>query len=431
MNEVELGQSGIRRNQPKSMNGLSHDTGKPPLNQAGVGNTNDIAIFLDLDNLVIGAKQANLTFDINLILDHIKRMTNGRIVLRRSYGDWRQNQQLMKDLAVAGFSAQSTIRINNFSKNLADMQIVVDTMDTLIDGHQYSTYVLITGDRDFTPLVQSLRKRGKHVIGLGVKHTASRSFVSLCDEYVFYEDIVPSQKLTDIQVEELLQQAVEELLEEEPQVRASIVRQRLSELSNGAFDKSTHAEGSFRKFLEKYGHILEIKQVNTTLYVRHPQKQEQQRPLYERYRSKLKKQRLRIVPAEQRFPVLKDMISILQTQHHLRWRELIDMLADQYEKQNKDLSKNTINAVLLVARRAQVIHTLKGKSLSTATVSLELKGVKPFQEGVMRCDAVYLREMLALSEPFDLEEAALALYYSPGHVRYLKVVMKHIDQMEA
>lgn len=399
-------------------------------NRSASEHTKDVAIFLDLDNLVIGAKQANLTFDINLILDHIKQITNGRIVLRRSYGDWRQNQQLMKDLAIAGFTTQSTIRINNFSKNLADMQIVVDTMDTLIDGHQYATYALITGDRDFTPLVQSLRKRGKHVIGLGIKHTASKSFVSLCDEYIFYEDIIPSPKLTDAQVEALLQKALASLLQNEKQVRASVLRQHLSELSNGAFDKTPHADGSFRKFLENYGHLVEIKQVNTTLYVQHPQKQESQRPLHLRYRSKLKNQKLRIVAVEPRFTILKDLIVILQQEEQIRWRSLIDRLGEKYQAEGKSFSNNIINAVMLVARRAQVLQTLKGKSLSTAPVLLDIKGEKKFQEAVMRCDATYLRAILALPEPFDLEEAAYALYYTPGHLRYLQAVMKTIDQMD-
>ncbi|PJF20204.1 MAG: NYN domain-containing protein, partial [Phototrophicales bacterium] len=76
------------------------------------------------------------------------------------------------------------MRLNNFTKNLADMQIVVDTMETLVDNQEFGIYVLLTGDRDFTPLVQTLRKRGKYVIGAGLKHTASRSFVNLCDEYI-------------------------------------------------------------------------------------------------------------------------------------------------------------------------------------------------------------------------------------------------------
>ena len=141
--------------------------------------TNDVAVFLDLDNLVIGAIQVNLSFDINLVLDHIKKSTNGRIVLRHAYGAGKQSQNQLQELAQAGFVVQSATRVNSFSKNLADMQIVVNAMDTLVDGHQYSTYVLMSGDRDFPPLVQSLRKRGKHVIGVGIRHTSSESLVEL------------------------------------------------------------------------------------------------------------------------------------------------------------------------------------------------------------------------------------------------------------
>ena len=385
---------------------------------------NDVAIYLDLDNIVIGAKQANLPFDINLILQHVKQLTKGRIVLRRSYGDWRQSQQLLKELASAGFTTQSAVRLNNFSKNIADMQIVVDTMDTLIDGHQYSTYVLVSGDRDFTPLVQSLRKRGKQVIGMGIRHTASRSFVDLCDLYVFYEDIVPAPKMTDVQVKNLLANALQELLAAESRVRASVLKQKMSTLSNGAFDKSQYADGSFRKFLEKFPQIVEIQQVNTTIYARLPQSEIQQKKIFEHYRTSLKKRKIRIVPAEIRFRVLKDMVQHLQEKTGCYWRGLIDALAEQYKQENRDISKNLINATLLVARRAQIIRTLKGQSLATAPVELVLSGEKIFQEAVMRCDAVYLQEIIDLPESFDLNEATQALYYPSKQARYLKVVMK-------
>ena len=391
---------------------------------------NDVAIFLDLDNLVIGAKQAGMVFDINLVLDCIKEVTNGRIVLRRSYGDWRQSQQLMKELASAGFTTQSTIRLNNFSKNLADMQIVVDTMDTLIDGHTYSTYVLMTGDRDFTPLVQSLRKRGKHVIGLGVRNTVSQSFVDLCDQYIYYEDIVPQQALTDADVEVLLSEAVDSLLKDEKRVRASVIKQHMSEASNGAFDQSKYAEGGFRKFLKKYPQIVEIQQVDTTLYVRKPKQVQAEKPLYLRYRTALKKNKLRIIPTEQRFVILKGIISALDEKPQIGWRELIDALAERYAAEGKEISKNMINALLLLARQADVVHTLKGKSLSTAPVTLYLTGSKVFQEAVMRCDAVYLQAILELPEPFDMEEAALALYYNTGHVPYLKQVLARFGKIE-
>ncbi|HEX6386245.1 MAG TPA: NYN domain-containing protein [Anaerolineae bacterium] len=395
----------------------------------GTQMTNDVAVLLDLDNLVIGAKQANLTFDINLILDYIKKLTNGRIVLRRSYGDWRQSQKLLKELATAGFTTQSTVRLTAYSKNLADMQIVVDTMDTLIDGHQYSTYVLITGDRDFTPLVQSLRKRGKQVIGVGIKHTASRSFVSLCDHYIFYEDLIPKPKLTDAQVEYLLAQALDDLLEDGGRVRASVLRQRMSELSKGNFDQSPYAEESFSKFLARYPHLVEVEQVKTTVYVRRAA-QQPVRELYLRYRTALKKQKLRVVAADKRFVILKDLIACLKEQSEVRWRELIDMLAEKYRSADKGISKNEINAVMLLARRAQVLRTLKGRSLSTAPVLLELKGDKLFQEAVIRCDASYVEEILASSEPFDVAEAALALYDTEKYTPYLQKVIKTLPRLE-
>ena len=392
--------------------------------------SNDVAILLDLDNLVIGAKQINLSFDINLVLTHIKQLTNGRIVLRHSYGDWRQDQQLMRELATAGFVTQSAIRLNNFSKNLADMQIVVDTMETLLDGHEYSTYVLMTGDRDFTPLVQALRKRGKQVIGLGVKHTTSQSFASLCDQYIYYEEIVPAPQMSDAQVEELLSRSLHQLLTNEVRVRASVLKQHMSDSSKGVFDKSNHAEGSFRKFLERYAHLVLVEQVGTTIYVTKPEKKETpETPLHVRYRRELKKQRLRIVKRETRFTILKDLIRHLSINEQVRWRELIDTMAEEYKTKEKNISKNAINAMLLLARRAQVIHTLKAKSLSLAPVKIEVKGAKALQEAIMRCDAVYVKEILALADEFDEAEAAVALYYEPKYAHYLKTLIKNFERL--
>ena len=232
---------------------------------------NDVAIFLDLDNIVIGAIEANLTFDINLILEAIRGKTNGRIVLRRAYGDWRQRENLTKELATAGFELQSTIRLNSMSKNLADMQMVVDSMGTLVDGQSFSTYVLITGDRDFVPLVQGLRKRGKQVIGMGVRHTSSGSLVNLCDDYVYYDDLASTAlKMVEEQVVELLQRAVDQLLQTESSVPASLLKQRMQALSKGAFNRSPQGKGSFSKFLNSYPAVIETYQEETTLYICRP-----------------------------------------------------------------------------------------------------------------------------------------------------------------
>lgn len=392
--------------------------------------TNDVAVFLDLDNLVIGAKQANLHFDINLILEHIKKVTNGRIVMRRSYGDWRQSREQLKDLASAGFTTQSTVRINNFSKNLADMQIVVDAMDTLVDGHQYSTYVLMTGDRDFTPLVQTLRKRGKQVIGVGVKHTASGSFVALCDRYIFYEDIVPTPILDEKKVRDLLGQALGELEEKYQQVRASVLKQRMNELSSGAFDNSHFGEGNFSTFLGEHPDLVQTKMVDTTMYVHSPQRQQPERALHLRYRTALKKQKLRVIEPPQRFAILRDVIVTLRREPGMQWRPLIDHLYEKYQKEGEDeISKNAINSVLLVAREAEVIDPQKDQSLARAPVHLSLNGQKIVQEAILRCDKIYLRALTELDdEPFDMAAATETLYESPKYQSYIKTLLRQIEK---
>ncbi|MCB0012671.1 MAG: NYN domain-containing protein [Anaerolineales bacterium] len=478
---------------------------------------NDIAIFLDLDNIVIGATEVNLTFDVNTVLNAIREMTNGRVVLRRAYGDWRQNKKMPKQLASAGFELQSAVRLSSSSKNLADMQMVVDAMETLIDGHNFSTYVLVTGDRDFLPLVQTLRKRGKQVVGIGLKHTTSQSLIDLCDHYLFYEDIAhqigqqpfgdvsdllqqavdeltgesgrvqaslvkermqslsqgafgkspqgkknfskflsqfpdiiqlfhegttlyvapagvrikksesaptPAVELDTATIETLLKAAVQELVSPQGRVRASLVKEHLRQATNGAFDEARLGDNSFRSFLLRYPHIVQVQQSGTTVYVLNPEQQPVSDELYLQYRSNLKKKGLRVVEHPVRLTVLRDLIDILQKEKENRWKQVVDDLANRYEaRDGRSISKSLIHDVIRLAKRAQVISQQGNqRSLAATPIKLELTGDKLFQEAVMRCDSAYLQVIEHLPEPFDLTQAALALYDDESYTRYLKVL---------
>ncbi len=391
---------------------------------------NDVAIFLDLDNLVIGARDANLNFDVSLIIDDVKRRTGGRVVLRRAYsGNLRQDQKLMKDIATAGFTMQSAVPLNNFGKNLIDMYMVVDTMDTLVDGQQYSTYVLVTGDRDFLPLIHALRRRGKHVIGIGLKHTTSDSLMGLCDEYVYYEDLLPAPPLSEAEAEGLLTRAIDGLLVGDERVRASVVKERMIELSAGQFGRLQYTDTSFSKFLSRYPGRLVVEKDGTTTYVRRAAQPVAPRPeLFRRYRSALKKQKLRIVPPRTRLVILKDLIEILQQHDNVEWRDLVDRLAALHPgEEDAETSRNMINAIIVLARRGGVVRTLKGRTLATAPVLLALEGERIYQESVIRCDMAYLEAIRSLAEPFDLEEAALALYDQASYAPYLKHLLSRME----
>jgi len=391
---------------------------------------NDVAIFLDLDNLVIGARDANLAFDVNLIIDDVKRRTGGRVVLRRAYsGNLRQDQKLIKDIATAGFTMQSAVPLNNFGKNLIDMYMVVDTMDTLVDGQQYTTYVLVTGDRDFLPLIHALRRRGKHVIGVGLRNTTSESLMSLCDEYVYYEELLPAPPLSDGEAEGLLTQAIDSLLIDDERVRASVVKERMIELSGGQFGRFQYSDTSFSKFLNRYPSRIIVEKDGTTTYIRRVAQPVAPRvELFRRYRSALKKQKLRIVPPRTRLVVLKDLIATLQKEDGLEWRDLVDRLAKLHPSEgDAEASRNMINAIIVLARRAGVVRTLKGRTLATAPVLLALEGDRLYQESVIRCDMVYLEAIRGLTEPFDLTEAALALYDQAAYAPYLKHLLTRIE----
>lgn len=392
---------------------------------------NDVAVFLDLDNLVIGAKQAKLSVDLELLTQKIKEITEGRLVFLRAYGESRQAQPYMKTLTGLGFDFQPVVRMNSYSKNLADMKIVVEAMETLLDGHNFFTYVFISGDRDFTPMVQTLRKRGKFVVGIGVEHTTSLALASQCDRFIYYEVFLPKPTLSKEDVESLLIRALDELLENETKVRASILKQRMNELSTDVFIETATGDGGFRKFLEGFPDIVKIIQIDTTTFVSHPLSTNTSptvvRKLNKRYRSELKKKRLRIVSPNERFLITSDIIRICKDRPSIRWKQMTEALAEHYKESNTPMSKNMINDTMLIARKAQILQTNKSKSLAGAVLSLNLPEEKPFKEAVIRCDAAYLQEIIKLTDPFDVEEATIAIYDNLARLPYIKALVDKLD----
>lgn len=148
-----------------------------------------MAIFADFENVAIGAEQAKYErFDISKVLERI--LVKGSVVVRKAYCDWGRYEKFKRAMHEANFELIDIPHLRQSGKNSADIRMVVDALDLCYTKPHIDTFVVISGDSDFSPLVSKLRENNKDVIGVGVKQSTSDLFVSNCDEFIFYDDIV-------------------------------------------------------------------------------------------------------------------------------------------------------------------------------------------------------------------------------------------------
>ena len=147
----------------------------------------NLALFIDYDNVALGARDAGMNFDIGLLLQHI--LVKGKVIVKRAYADWHHYKKDMEALHEAAIELIEVPMPRISGKNSADIKMVVDAIDMCYSKDHIDTFVLVTGDSDFSPLVSKLRENAKRVIGVGVKNSTSRLLIGNCDEFVFYDDI--------------------------------------------------------------------------------------------------------------------------------------------------------------------------------------------------------------------------------------------------
>jgi uncharacterized protein (TIGR00288 family) len=153
------------------------------------------AVFVDFENLALGAEQDKKgRFEVELVLKRL--LERGRIVFKRAYCDWTRFQNFMREFHMQGFEMVDIPRSNVSGKNSADIRMVVDAIDLCYSKTHIDTFVLVTGDSDFSPLVSKLKENDKRVIGCGVRSSTSDLLANNCDEFIFYDDLIRVQKRT-------------------------------------------------------------------------------------------------------------------------------------------------------------------------------------------------------------------------------------------
>src|ERR1700685_284107 len=152
-----------------------------------------MAVFLDLENIALGARDANYPhFDVQKVLERL--LLKGQIVVKKAYCDFDRYKEFKRSLHEAAFELIEIPHLRQSGKNSADIRMVVDALDLCYTKGHVDTFVILSGDSDFSPLVGKLRENDKTVIGVGVKNSTSDLFLNNCDEFIYYDDLVRGER---------------------------------------------------------------------------------------------------------------------------------------------------------------------------------------------------------------------------------------------
>ena len=237
--------------------------------------TQSMALYCDFENIAIGVRDAKYAaFDIQKVLERL--LLKGNIVVKKAYCDWERYKEFKAAMHEATFELIEIPHVRQSGKNSADIRMVVDALDLCYTKAHVDTFVIISGDSDFSALVSKLRENNKVVIGIGVKNSTSDLLISNCDEFIYYDDLVreaekqhkakrktaakktatkkPSTSEEKKQeAMDLVLETVEDLFEErgeEEKVWGSMVKQALKRRKPG-FSESYHGFRTFGKLLEE------------------------------------------------------------------------------------------------------------------------------------------------------------------------------------
>jgi len=155
--------------------------------------TRNLALFCDFENIALGVRDMRYAaFDIEKVVERL--LLKGNIVVKKAYCDWGRYAEFKPAMHEAAFELIDIPHVRQSGKNSADIRMVVDALDLCYTKLHVDTFVIISGDSDFSPLVSKLRENNKTVVGVGVKSSTSDLLMANCDEFIFYDDLIRQTK---------------------------------------------------------------------------------------------------------------------------------------------------------------------------------------------------------------------------------------------
>jgi uncharacterized protein (TIGR00288 family) len=217
-----------------------------------------IAMFCDFENIALGVRDSEIgKFDITLILERL--LEKGKIIVKKAYADWERYSDYKRPFHEAAIELIDIPQKYYSGKNSADIKMVVDAMDLSYSKEHLDTFVILSGDSDFSPLVSKLKENNKYVIGVGVKNSSSNLLIDNCDEFIYYEDVwrdtQKGPKLDGLnkktaEVFSLLVESIQALLRENKEVLWGSMIKQTMQRKKPSFNEGYYGYSTFSELLE-------------------------------------------------------------------------------------------------------------------------------------------------------------------------------------
>jgi uncharacterized protein (TIGR00288 family) len=218
-----------------------------------------LAVFIDFENLALGFRgKRDKRFEIRKVLERL--VEKGKLIVKKAYADWADYSEYKKPLHEAAIELIEIPKRAMTGKNSADIRLCVDALDLCYSKEHIDTFVIVSGDSDFSPLVSKLKENGKRVIGLGMKESSSNLLVDNCDEFIYYEDLerplgIPPKIEQDLpekkkEAFQLLVDSVVALVRENKEVLWSSMVKETMKRKKPSFNESYHGYRTFSDLLE-------------------------------------------------------------------------------------------------------------------------------------------------------------------------------------
>lgn len=395
---------------------------------------NHIAVFIDFENIAAAAEDDHRELELTRLFDYLK--ARGRVTIKRAYGDWRRYSRHRSELLENAVNLVQLYSYGMAHKNGADIRLCIEAVETLFTHPSIQTYAIVSGDSDYSSLINKIREYGKYTVGIGLRRSTSEILIKSVDEFIFYEAIVGtldlSQEFDVSEAHSLLLRALKAFEQQgEVPVFAGKLKQRMVAL-DPAFNETYYGYDQFKTFLDDSTDIVRLETRDGQVYVTPLDSQEMaamitrgdQRPLAETYKRYLRRVGAPVVETGTRRAVLTDLFDLFRTAvQTLSLDQAGAILRERYDGENILRPQSQVRDVLRLAYRSGCLEFDNPPSLAASAELLPNVTVESF---IRRSEGAYVRKLIEGGFQVDVVELSAALFAGPDHAEYIETLLGHL-----